>query len=172
MAAVLLKFVSALMSVIVFLSSTFPALFGGKQYINPYSDDVHVCEFYYFPSPRIISDYETFTNLDSGGCIVYMPPEDYESEFFENKSLACISLTKEDNDFRVFIKSIKENGDTLDVEYCLINENSTIHAPFSLYKCEILIEVSKNIKNINLISSEKTVYFDVEKLPLEHPKTY
>ncbi len=175
MAAVLLKFVSALMSVIVFLSGAFPALFGGKQYINPCGDDVHVCNFYYFPGPEIISDYETFSNLGSGGCIVYDAPEDYDSEFFETKSLACFSLMNEENDFRVFIKSIKENGDTLDVDYCLINEYSTIHALIGIgtyYECDIIIEVSKNIKNINLIQSEKTVYFDVEKLPLEHPEPY
>ena len=172
MAAVLLKFVSALMSVIVFLSGAYPALFGGKQYINPYSDDVHVCEFYWFSSPRIISDYETFKNLGSGGCIVYDAPEDYDSEFFKTKSLACFSIEKDHDDFRVFIKSIKENGDTLDVEYCVISDNSIHALIYSVYTCEILIEVSKNIKNINLIQSEKTVYFDVEKLPLEHPEPY
>lgn len=172
MTGLLLKFVSAFMSVIVFLSGTFPALFDGKQYINPYGDEVHICEFYYFPQPKVISDYETFSNLGSGGCIVYLPPEDYDSEFFETKSLACFSIEKDHEDFRVFIKSIKENGDTLDVEYCVISDMSIRAGIYSVYTCEILIEVSKNIKNINLISSEKTIYSDVEKLPLEHPEPY
>lgn len=172
MAAILLKLASAFMSVIVFFSGTFPVLFDGKQYINPYSDDVHVCEFYYFPQPEVISDYETFSNLGRGGCIVYDAPEDYDSEFFKTKSLACFSVKKDHEDFRVFIKSIKENGDTLDVEYCVISDTSIHAAIYSVYTCEILIEVSKDIKNINLISSEKTISYDVEKLPLEFPEPY
>lgn len=172
MAAILIKISSTFMSLIVFISGVFPGLFGGKQYISPYSDDVHVCEFYYFPQPKVISDYETFENIGSGGCIVYLPPEDYDSEFFKTKSLACISVKRDHEDFRVFIKSIKENGDTLDVEYCVIRDNSIKESIYNVYTCEILIEVSKNIKNINLISSEKTVCFDVEKLPLEHPEPY
>ncbi|MBE6819457.1 MAG: hypothetical protein E7516_00185 [Ruminococcaceae bacterium] len=166
-----MKLISFFISVIVFLSGTFPVLFDGKVYINPYGDEVHICEYYYFPETKVFSERETFSKYGGNGCMVYEPPEEYNSEYFENKSLVCFSVM-ETQDFRVWIKSITEDGDTLNVEYCVIKDTKLHAQLYTVYSCEIFIEVSKNIKNINLISSEKTIPFDVEKLPFEHPERF
>lgn len=172
MTAIIMKIISAVMSVVVLISGAFPGLFGGKTYINPYGDEVHICSFYYFPEPKVISDYQTFSTLHYGGCLVYGAPEEYDSEFFETKSLVCFSVQEPQENFRVWVKSVSEKGDTLEVEYCVIREEGMYAMLYRTFECEIIIEVSKNIKNVKLIPSEKTVSFDVEKLPLEFPELY
>lgn len=162
MTAILVKILSMLMSVVVFLSGTFPALFDGKQYINPYGDEVYIGEFYWHPTPKIYNDYETLSKAGGIGCIVYGLPERYDSEYFENNSLVIFSVEESHDDYRVWIKSVAENGDTLEVEYSVISDYRIHAAIYQRYISEVIIETSKNIKNVDLKRNDITVPFDIE----------
>ena len=62
MAIILSKIFAGIMSVVVMLSGWFPALFGGKEYIDPYSSDVLVSSeicFTDIKKPMVITDHET-----------------------------------------------------------------------------------------------------------------
>lgn len=48
MTVILVKFLSSIMSVVVFLSGVFPAFFGGKEYIDPYGDEVYIGQLNYY----------------------------------------------------------------------------------------------------------------------------
>lgn len=171
MTAILVKILSMLMSAVVFLSGTFPALFDGKQYIDPYGDEVHIGDFYYFHKPEIINDYETLSNIGSKGCIVYGLPERYDSEYFKDNSLVIFSVKMSHEYFRIWVKSVVENGDTLEVEYGVV-EDYVLHALIvNEQTSEIIIETSKNIKNVELVRSDITVPFDIKYID-QDPTTY
>lgn len=163
MTAVLLKLFSGVMSIVVFLSGMFPALFDGKKYINPYGKEVYIGQFHYHYRPVVYDDYSALKEIGNNpGCIVYSLPEKYEKEYFEENSLVIFSVEMQHNDYRIWIKSVAEVGDTLEVEYSVITDGK-IHAMlYSLYTSEVIIETSKNIKNIELKESEIVVPFDIE----------
>lgn len=147
------KFISAVMSVVIFLSGAFPAIFDGEKYINPYGEEVIISEFTYgLRSPWIFSDYERYYNFHYGNCVVYDPPKDYKEDFFKEKNLVVICEEQENNEFDVIVKSIKEKGDTLIVEYVTILGAEDNYHPESV---NIFIETSKNIKKVEII--EKTI---------------
>lgn len=149
------KVISAVMSLVIFLSGTFPALFNGEKYINPYGEEVIISEFIYsLRTPWIFSDYNDFDNFHYGYCVVYDTPKDYEREFFENKNLVVVREEQDNKDFDVIVKSIKEKEDTLIVEYVTIVYPEYEYHPESI---NIFIETSKNIKNVEI--KEKTIEF-------------
>lgn len=163
MTAIIVKTLSAVMSVVVFLSGMFPALFGGKVYIDPYGEETHIGQFHYHHQPKIYDNRETLMKLGNGpGCIVYSMPEKYEEEYFENNSLVIFSVERQHKDYRIWIKSIAEVGDTLEVEYSVITDGTMHDTLYHSYTSEVIIETSKNIKNVELKESEIVVPFDIE----------
>lgn len=162
MTAILVKILSAMMSIVVFLSGTFPALFGGKEYIDPYGEEVYIGQFHWHPNPKIYNDYDTLRAIGGKGCLVYSLPEIYENEYFENNSLVIFSVEVPHDDYRIWIKSIAEVGDTLKVEYSVITDGR-IHAMlYERYISEVIIETSKNIKNVELKKNDTVVPFNIE----------
>lgn len=152
---ILTKMISFIMSVTIFLSGLFPSLFDGNKYINPYGEEVVISEFIYdLRSPWIFSDYEKFYNFHYGHCVVYDLPKKYDKEFFENKNLVVVCEQQENKDFQVIVKSIKEKGDTLTIEYVTIVNPKEKYHPESV---NIFIETGKNIKNVEIV--EKTIDF-------------
>lgn len=145
-----------------FLSGMFPALFGGKEYIDPYGEDVHIGDFYYFYQPRIFNDYETLREVRGIGCVVYGLPEEYEREYFENNALVIFSVEMPHDDYRIWVKSVAEVGDTLEVEYSIITDGRMHAMLYERYTSEVIIETSKNIKNVELKESENIIPFDIE----------
>lgn len=112
---------------------------------------------------KIYNDYDSLRELGNNiGCSVYSLPEKYEKEYFENNSLVIFSVTRQHNDYRIWIKSVAEVGDTLEVEYSVITDGTMHDTLYHLYASEVIIETSKNIKNVELKESEIVVPFDVE----------
>lgn len=171
MTAVITKILSAMMSVVVLLSGAFPALFGGKVYIDPYGDEVYIGDFHGFNEPRVFNDYETLSKVGAGGCLVYGLPEEYKSDFFENNSLVIFSVDMSHKDYRIWVKSVVENGDTLEVEYTVITDRRMHALLYQRYSSEIIIETSKNIKNVKVTKDELTVPFNVEWID-QNPHMY
>lgn len=113
MTAIFFKLVSAVMSVVVFLSGTFPGLFGEKEYIYPGGEGVTIINEKisddFIHDSVIIKDYESYTALGDIGV-------DYDAEYFEENALAIITLDYQNgNDF--FIKSIYKDGTAYEIEY-------------------------------------------------------
>lgn len=161
MAAVLLKFVSALMSVIVFLSGAFPALFGGKQYINPYGDDVLIGDdspFYIsgIDSPVVISDYET-AKYYAEKC--FLEADDINEIFFENYNMVYIPVIIPNLANEVYVNSIAENSNVLEVEYSIVHD--TCIGGTMLSFSSILVCTSKNITQVEVNKKSITVPFCV-----------
>lgn len=155
MSAIIIKILSAAMSVVVFLSGTFPVAFGGNKYINPYGEEVFIGDFYYFPEPEVISDRETFSELGYGGSIRYDSPKEYD---FETSSVAAFSVEMSHSHFKIIIKSIYENGDTLFVDYIIV-EPELHDMMYNRTVTGVVIETSKNIKNIELTSQKVSSLF-------------
>ena len=162
MTAIIMKILSAFMSIVVFLSGAFPALFRDKEYIDPYGDEVYIGEFHSFNEPEIFNDYETLRKVRGNTCHVYGLPEIYETEYFEENSLVIFSVERQHEDYRIWIKSVAEVGDTLEVEYTVITDGTMHDMLYHSYSSEVRIETSKNIKNVELKESEIVVPFDIE----------
>lgn len=162
MTAILLKLFSGVMSIVVFLSGAFPALFNGKQHINPYGNEVYIGDFHAFSEPKIFDNKEALKNIHVNSCHVYGLPEEYESDFFEEKSLVILSVDMSHDDYRIWVKSVAEIGDTLEVEYSVITDGRMHAMLYQHYSSEIIIETSKNIKNVKIIKDEIIVPFNVE----------
>lgn len=132
----LTKLLSAIMSIVVFLSGAFPALFGGKEYIDPNGSQVTIVDANAAYDTAIINDYEAFIALGNIGVA-------YDEEFFNNNSLAILTVEYQDGD-EFLIKSVCKNGTKIEIDYIIIDKNLTyIYAP--IYKT-IIVETSKDIK--------------------------
>ena len=82
----LIKASTIFMSLIVLLSNAFPALFGGKIFVDPNGDAVTIVENVDIGYENIvISDYEAFKALGDVGV-------SYDEKFFETNNLAVFSV--------------------------------------------------------------------------------
>lgn len=150
MTAVLLKIASVFMSVIVFLSGTFPGLFGGKEYINPYGDSVTVIDsFNIEDEPVVIGDYETFVSLG-------IPGVDYSEDFFESNSLAVFSSIQMEENDEFYIVSICVDGKNMELKYYIREyEGLTIQLYMPVYKT-VLIETTKEVTMLRAVEADKS----------------
>lgn len=140
MTAIIMKILSAIMSVVVFLSGAFPALFGGKEYIDPNGDKVTVVDNVDIGEENlIISDYESLKALGVENI-------SYDEDFFKENSLAVstFKLTKGD---KLYITSIAVDGRNAEMKY-LVDPYDGLAAQIQLYMPDIktvFIEVDKNV---------------------------
>lgn len=136
-----MKLISFFMSVIVFLSGTFPALFDGKVYIDPNGDKVTIIENVDIGDDAlVIKDYESFKALGDLGV-------SYDEEFFETNNLAI--FTKEYHyqyDFHLVSVSIRDDK-YVDVKY-YIDHRDFIALFYSPTFRTVIIETSKNTLSI------------------------
>ncbi|MBR3818859.1 MAG: hypothetical protein IKJ41_06875 [Clostridia bacterium] len=122
MTAIFFKLVSAVMSVVVFLSGTFPGLFGGREYIDPNGDTVSITDANVVFGSLIIKDYEAFTKLEDIGV-------KYDEAFFEDNALAIATIEYQTGD-EIFVKSIYKEGTGYEIEYYYLDHNLTmIYSP-------------------------------------------
>lgn len=122
MTAIFFKLVSAVMSVVVFLSGTFPALFGGREYIYPGGDTVSITDANVVFGSLIIKDYEAFTELGDIGV-------EYDEAFFEDNALAIATIEYQTGD-EIFVRSIYKEGTGYEIEYYYLDHNMTmIYSP-------------------------------------------
>lgn len=140
MTAIIMKFLSAFMSIVVFLSGAFPALFGGKVFIDPDGDRVTIVDDVDIGDENlIISDFESFKALGVTGL-------SYDEEFFKENSLAAstFKLTKGDE---LYITSITVDGRNAEMKY-LVDPYDGLAAQIQLYMPDIktvFIEVDKDV---------------------------
>lgn len=145
MTAIFFKLVSAVMSVVVFLSGTFPGLFGDREYIYPNGEGVTIIDKVisedFINDSAIIKDYESFEALGDIGV-------DYDAEYFEENALAIITLECQNGD-EVFIKSIYKDGAVYEIEYYYF---SPIKAQLFTYYEHItfIIETTKDTRLVHL----------------------
>lgn len=131
----LTRLISAVMSVVVFLSGAFPALFSGKEYINPNGDKVTVIDSAVANDTLIIKDHEAFKALGDVGVV-------YDEAFFNENALAVITVEYQNGD-EFYLKSICKNVTKIEVEYMVVDKNLTyIYSP--VYKT-IIVETGKDI---------------------------
>lgn len=115
--------------------------------INEISDKKH---FYYYDAETftlpdnfentVIHDYESWSNLYSGTDDIL---SEYDEEYFENGSIAAVAVTLPDANRKVRLRTLKENGSTLELK-SRISESNT---PNSVNQI-IIIETSKNVTEI------------------------
>lgn len=143
MTAIFLKLVSAVMSVVVFLSGTFPGLFGGKEYIDPNSDSITIIDKKisddYVRDSIIIKDYESFEALGDIGV-------DYDAEYFEENALAIVTLEYQTGD-EIFIKSIYKDGAVYEIEYYHFDKSLTTN--YSPEYMTFIIETTKDTRLVH-----------------------
>lgn len=161
MAAILLKVFSAVMSVVVTLSSTFPVLFGNRVYLNPVSDAIVLGgEFLsqtYVDEPTVISDLETaekiFNEEECG---------EINEKAFEKYNIVCIPVTVPSTNYKVFVNSIAEKGDTAEIQYRLVSDGCVGLTMIS--HATICVLVSKNIENIDVSETKIIVPFCIHDI--------
>ena len=144
MTAIIFKLVSAVMSVVVFLSGAFPGLFGDKEYIYPGSDGVTIINKKisdnFIHDSAVIKDYESFEALGDIGV-------DYDAEYFEENALAIVTLEYQTGD-EVYIKSIYKDGAGYEIEYYYLDHNITmIYSPEYM---TFIIPAAKDTKFVHL----------------------
>lgn len=142
-----MKLISFFMSVIVFLSGTFPALFDGKVYIDPNGDKVTIIENVDIGDDAlVIKDYESYKALGDLGVT-------YDEEFFETSNLAIFSQEHHSaDDFYLVSVSIRD-GKYMDVKYYIKN-NIKVAMYIPAIKT-IVIETSKELISIRPSSLEQ-----------------
>lgn len=142
-----MKLISFFMSVIVFLSGTFPALFDGKVYIDPDGDKVTIIENVDIGDDAlVIKDYESYKALGDLGVT-------YDEEFFETSNLAIFSQEHHSaDDFYLVSVSIRD-GKYMDVKYYI--KNNIKVAMYIPANKTIVIETSKELISIRPSSLEQ-----------------
>ncbi len=142
MVAISLKLISAVMSVVVFLSGTFPGLFGGKEYIYPGGDGLTIINKKvsddFISDSVIIKDYESYESLGGFGV-------NYDAKYFEENALAIITLEYQTGD-EIFVKSIYKNGAVYEIEYYYFDNNLTL-----LYSPEYMTFIIETTKDTRLV---------------------
>lgn len=155
MTAIIMKILSAMMSIVVFISGAFPALFNGKEYIDPNGDDVTIVDGVDIGDDAlVIKDYESYKALGDIGV-------SYDEKFFETKSLAV--FTKEyhsEDEFYLVSVSVKD-GKYVDAKYYI--EDKSLAMLYSAAFKTVIIETSKDIISIRPSKAEKINFIKLYK---------
>lgn len=134
MQIMVLKLMSAIMSVVIMLSGAFPFLFAGREYVNPNDDSVSVVEKSIVDGSLIIKDYQSYIELGDIGV-------DYTEEYFKNNALAISTIEYQTGD-EIYIKSIYKKETKYTIEYYYLDKNmTTIYSPEYM---TFIIEASKD----------------------------
>ncbi len=161
MAIILSKIFAGIMSVVVMLSGWFPALFGGKEYIDPNSSDVLVSSeicFTDIKEPMVITDHETALkhfDFEENG--------ELNEKFFEESNLVAIPVTVPNSVCKVFVESVSVKDDKVTVKYSVVRDRCV---GVTLVSEElILISVDKNVEEVEAAEKSVTVPFCIHGVP-------
>lgn len=136
MAAMLIKASYVFMSLIVLLSNAFPALFGGKTYIDPNGDAVTIVENVDIGDEDIvITDYEAFKALGDVGVT-------YDEAFFETNNLAVFSV-EYDERYTFYLTSVWVDGKNIESRF--------------------YVDPPKGVITLNYMPTHKTVFIETTK---------
>lgn len=153
MAAILLKVFSVVMSVVVTLSGTFPALFGNKIYIDPVENTEILGGV---EEIIVITDFETADSV-----LNINESVKFDEEFFKSNNLVCVPVTFPSTSYKVFVSSIAEKGDTAEIKYSLVTDGCVGAA--MICRETICVAVSKNIEKVEASGMKIVVPFCIHE---------
>ena len=161
MAIILSKIFAGIMSVVVMLSGWFPALFDGKEYIDPNSSDVLVSSeicFTDIKKPMVITDHETALkhfDFEENG--------ELNEKFFEESNLVAIPVTIPNSVCKVFVESVSVKDDKVTVKYSVVRDRCIGVTVMSADI--IMIAVDKDVKEVEITEKSVTVPFCIHGVP-------
>lgn len=152
MTTILVKIFSVIMSIVVFLSNTFPAVFGGKTYVDPNGDSVIIVENVDIGDENlVISDYEAFKALGDVGV-------SYDEDFFKTNNLAVFSV-EYDERYTFYVTSICVDGKNMEVRYYLDPPPGVITAIYLPTHKTVFIEITKDVTMLRAVKADKINFF-------------
>lgn len=159
MAIIVSKIFAGLMSVVMMLSGMLPALFGGREFIDPRSDRVWIPEKIScrdIDDAAVFADYETAKeHLDTESL------DEIGEDFFENLNLVVIPVTIPNLACKVFVESVAVTDEKVIVNYSIVRDGCLGATVMSSEI--ILIAVDKNIEKVQTIEKNAVVPFCVHK---------
>ena len=152
MAALLIKASSIFMSLIVLLSNAFPALFGGKIFVDPNGDAVTIVENVDIGDENIvISDYEAFKALGDVGV-------SYDEKFFETNNLAVFSV-EYDERYTFYVTSICIDGKNMEARFYIDPTKGVITMNYMPTHKTVFIETTKDVTMLRSVKADSVNFF-------------
>lgn len=152
MAALLIKASSIFMSLIVLLSNAFPALFGGKIFVDPNGDAVTIVENVDIGYENIvISDYEAFKALGDVGV-------SYDEKFFETNNLAVFSV-EYDERYTFYVTSICIDGKNMEARFYIDPPKGVITMNYMPTHKTVFIETTKDVTMLRSVKADSVNFF-------------
>lgn len=152
MAALLIKASSIFMSLIVLLSNAFPALFGGKIFVDPNGDAVTIVENVDIGYENIvISDYEAFKALGDVGV-------SYDEKFFETNNLAVFSV-EYDERYTFYLTSICIDGKNMEARFYIDPPKGVITMNYMPTHKTVFIETTKDVTMLRSVKADSVNFF-------------
>lgn len=152
MAALLIKASSIFMSLIVLLSNAFPALFGGKIFVDPNGDAVTIVENVDIGDENIvISDYEAFKALGDVGV-------SYDEKFFETNNLAVFSV-EYDERYTFYVTSICIDGKNMEARFYIDPPKGVITMNYMPTHKTVFIETTKDVTMLRSVKADSVNFF-------------
>ena len=152
MASLLIKASSIFMSLIVLLSNAFPALFGGKIFVDPNGDAVTIVENVDIGYENIvISDYEAFKALGDVGV-------SYDEKFFETNNLAVFSV-EYDERYTFYLTSICIDGKNMEARFYIDPPKGVITMNYMPTHKTVFIETTKDVTMLRSVKADSVNFF-------------
>lgn len=159
MAIILSKIFAGIMSVVITLSGMFPALFGGKEFIDPNSDKVSIVSSFVYndvDKAEVITDYEKFNSL-----LGVKENGEFNKSFFEEFNLVVIPVAIPNSACEVFVESVIVKNDKVTVNYSVVRD-SCFGA--TVISTEIIfIAVDKDVEDVISFKKNVIVPFCIHK---------
>lgn len=148
----LIKASSIFMSLIVLLSNAFPALFGGKIFVDPNGDAVTIVENVDIGDENIvISDYEAFKALGDVGV-------SYDEKFFETNNLAVFSV-EYDERYTFYLTSICIDGKNMEARFYIDPPKGVITMNYMPTHKTVFIETAKDVTMLRSVKADSVNFF-------------
>ena len=148
----LIKASSIFMSLIVLLSNAFPALFGGKIFVDPNGDAVTIVENVDIGYENIvISDYEAFKALGDVGV-------SYDEKFFETNNLAVFSV-EYDERYTFYLTSICIDGKNMEARFYIDPPKGVITMNYMPTHKTVFIETTKDVTMLRSVKADSVNFF-------------
>ncbi len=150
--ALLIKASSIFMSLIVLLSNAFPALFGGKIFVDPNGDAVTIVENVDIGDENIvISNYEAFKALGDVGV-------SYDEKFFETNNLAVFSV-EYDERYTFYVTSICIDGKNMEARFYIDPPKGVITMNYMPTHKTVFIETTKDVTMLRSVKADSVNFF-------------
>lgn len=152
MAELLIKASSVFMSLIVILSNAFPALFGGKMFVDPNGESVRIVEHVDIGDENlVITDYAAFKALGDVGVT-------YDEKFFETNNLAVFSVEHDDR-YTFYVTSICVDGKNMEARFYVDPPEGIIAYIYQPTSKTVFIETTKDVTMLRAVKADSVNFF-------------